>query len=71
MPIINLKLEKLNKINHETFRDKYFKNEMYLLDTYDDCILSSEINPCSSLWKGIEEDCEIKCIKEHWKSHFM
>ena len=55
----------------KTFRDKLFKNEMHSLDAYYDCILSCKINPSSSSWQGIEEDCEIKCLNQHIKSHFM
>ncbi len=55
----------------KTFRDKYIKNEMHPLDAYYDCILTCEINPNSSSWQGVEEDCENKCLNQHLKSHFM
>ena len=55
----------------ETFRDKYFKNEMQSLDAYYECILSCKINPCSGSWQGVEEYCETKCLNQHIKSHFM
>ena len=42
----------------KTFRDKHFKNEIQSVDTYYECILSWEINPYSSSWQGVEEDCE-------------
>ena len=53
------------------FKDKHFKYEMQSLDAYYECILSCEINPCSSSWQGVEEDCETKCLNEQLKSHFM
>ena len=53
------------------FKDKQFKYEMQSLDAYYECILSCEINPCSSSWQGVEEDCETKCLNQHLKSHFM
>ena len=53
------------------FKDKHFKYEMQSLDDYYKCILSCEINPCSSSWQGVEEDCETKCLNQHLKSHFM
>ena len=55
----------------KTFKDKHFKYEMQSLDAYYECILSCEINPCSSSWQGVEEDCETKCLNEQLKSHFM
>ena len=55
----------------KTFRYKNFKNEIKSLDAYYECILSCEINPCSSSWQGVEEDCETKCLNEQLKSHFM
>ena len=51
--------------------DKHFKNKLQLHDAYYECILSCEINPCSSTWQGIEADCETKCLNENLKSHFM
>ncbi len=53
------------------FKAKHFKDKMQSLDAYYECILSCEINPCSSSWQGVEEDCETKCLNEHLKSHFM
>ncbi len=53
------------------FRDKDFKYEMQSTDAYYECILSCEINPCSSSWQGIEEDYETKCLNQHLKSRFM
>ena len=53
------------------FRNKHFKNEMHSFDAYHECILSCEINPCSSSWQGVEEDCETKCLNKHLKSHFL
>tara|TARA_Y100000589_G_scaffold102766_1_gene97000 strand:- start:143 stop:313 length:171 start_codon:yes stop_codon:yes gene_type:complete len=53
------------------FRDKHAKNEMQAQNAYCECILSCEINPCSSSWQGVEEDCENKCLNQHLKSHFM
>ena len=55
----------------KTFRDKNFKNQMESLNAYYECILSCEINPCSSSWLGIEENCETKCLNQQLKSHFM
>ena len=55
----------------KTFRDKHFKNEMHSLETYYECILSCEINPCSSSWQGVKEDYETKCLKQHLKSNFI
>jgi len=55
----------------KTFRHKHFKNERNSLDAYYECILSCEINPSSSSWQGVEEDCEIKCLYQNLKSHFM
>ena len=52
------------------FRDTHLKNERQSRDTYHECILSCEINPSSSSWQGIEEDCETKCLNQHLKSHF-
>ena len=54
-----------------TYRDKYFKNEMNSLDSYNECILSCEINPCSSSWQGVSEDCETNCLNQQLKAHFM
>jgi len=53
------------------FRDKDFKYEMQSIDAYHKCILSCEINPCSSSWQGIKEDCETKCLNQHLKSHLF
>ncbi len=53
------------------FKDKHFKNRVHSIDAYNDCIVSCKINPCSSTWQGIEEDCEAKCLNQHLKSHFM
>ena len=55
----------------KTFRYKHFKNERQSLDAYYECILSCEINPSSSSWQGVEEDCETKCLNQHLKSHFI
>ena len=55
----------------KTFRDKHFKNEMLSLDAYYKCIISCEINPCSSSWQGVEEDCETKCLSQQLKYFFM
>ena len=52
-------------------RDKHFKNKLESRDAYYECILSCEINPCSSNWQGIEADCEAKCLNEHLKYQFM
>ena len=46
----------------KTFRDKHFKNEMLSLVAYHECILSCEINPCSSSWQRVEEDCELNAL---------
>ena len=54
-----------------TFRYKQFKNERQSLNSYYECISSCEINPCSSSWQGVEEDCETRCLDEHLKSHFI
>ena len=53
------------------FKAKNFKDEIQSLDGYNEYILSCEINPCSSSWQGVEEDCETKCLNEQLKSHFM
>ena len=53
------------------FRAKNLKNEMHLQEAYNNCVLSCEINPCSSSWQGVEEDCETKCLNQYFKSHFM
>ena len=53
------------------FKAKHFKDEMQSIDAYYECILSCEINPCSSSWQGIEEDCETKCLNQYLKSHSM
>ena len=53
------------------FKDKHFKYEMQSLDAYYECILSCEINPCSSSWQGVEDDCENKWLNQQLKSHFM
>ena len=53
------------------FKDKHFKYEMQSLDAYYECILSCEINPCSSSWQGFKEDCEIKGLSIDLKSHFI
>ena len=45
--------------------------ERQSLDAYHVCILSCEINPCSSSWRGVVEDCETKCLNQNLKSHFM
>ena len=55
----------------KTSRDRHLKNETYTLDAYYECILTCEINPCSSSWQGVEEDCETKCLYQNLKSHFM
>jgi len=55
----------------KTFLDKQFKHEKQSLDAYYECILGCEINPCSSSWQVVEEDCETKCLNQHLKSHFM
>ncbi len=52
------------------FRDENFKNEMHSREAYYYCILSCEINPCSSSWQGIEENCETKCLNQYFNSHF-
>ena len=49
----------------KTFRDKYFKNEMQSTDAYHEYIISCEINPCSSSWQRVEEDCETKCLNQN------
>jgi len=54
----------------KTFRYKHFKNERQSPDAYYECILSCEINPCSSSWQGVEEDCETKCLNQHLKFHY-
>ena len=38
-------------------------------DAYYDCIANCQINPSSSSWQGIEEDCEAKCLNQYLKSH--
>ena len=53
------------------FRDKHLKNELQSLDAYYECILSCEINPSSSSWQGIEEDCQTKCLNQYLKCHFL
>ena len=53
----------------KTFRDKHLENEMQSLDAYYECISSCEINPCSSSWIGVEEDCETKCLNQNLKYH--
>ena len=55
----------------KTFRDKHLKNEMKSLNAYYEYILSCRINPCSSSWQGVEEDCETKCLNQHLKPRFM
>ena len=55
----------------KTLRYKHLKSELQSVNAYYECILSCEINPCSSLWQGVEEDCETKCLNEQVKSHFM
>ena len=52
----------------KTFSYKLFKNEMQSLYAYSECILSCEINPCSSSWQGVNEDCEAKCLNHHLKN---
>ena len=54
-----------------TLRDKYFNNKLQSVDAYYECILSCEVNPCSSSWQGVDEDCENKCLNAQLKSHFM
>jgi len=54
-----------------TSRNIQFKNKAKTVEAYYDCILSCEINPCSSSWQGIKEDCEAKCLNQNLKSHFM
>ena len=55
----------------KTLKDKHFKNELQSIDAFYEWILGWEINPCSSLWQGVEEVYENKCLNEHLKSHFM
>ena len=55
----------------KTLKDKGFKNEINSRDAYYDCIVSCEYNSCSSSWRGIEENCETKCLNQYLKSHFM
>ncbi len=55
----------------KTFGDKHFKNEMPSLVAYYKCIISCEINPCSSSSQGVEEDCETKCLSQQLKYLFM
>ena len=52
-------------------KDKHFKYDMQSLDAYCEYILSCEINPCSSSWQGVEEDCETKCLNQHLKFHLI
>jgi len=53
------------------FKDEHFKYEEQSRDAYSECILGYDINPCSSSWQGVEEDCETKCLNQNLKSHFM
>ena len=55
----------------KTLRNKHFKNELRSVDAYYTCILSCEINPCSSSLQGVGEDSKTKRLNEHLKSHFM
>ena len=49
----------------KTSGEKNFKNEMQSQEAYYECILCCEINPCSSSWQGVEEDCETKCLNQN------
>ncbi len=55
----------------KTFIDKHFRNEMLSQNAYNACNLSCEINPCSSSWQWVEEDCETKFLNQHLKSYFL
>ena len=44
---------------------------MHSLDAYYACILICEIKPSSGSWEGVEETCELKCIRKHLKANFM
>ena len=55
----------------KTFKDKHFKYEIQSLDASYECILSCEINPCSSSSQGVEEYYKTKFLNQLLKSHFM
>ena len=47
------------------------KEELLPIDSYYQCLCSCRINPSSGSWKGLEEDCEKRCIQQHLKANFM